>query len=56
MMGQFGIGFCLGGIAMFLAIIFSTDKSLERIKQQASDRGYMVECVGKTGYYWECAK
>lgn len=25
-----------------------------RIKQQAVDRGYMVQCVGKSGHHWEC--
>ena len=24
------------------------------VKFQAFERGYMVECLGKTGYYWEC--
>lgn len=24
------------------------------VKQQAFERGYMVECIGKSGYYWEC--
>lgn len=24
--------------------------------QQAFDRGYAVQCVGKVGYYWECEK
>jgi hypothetical protein len=23
-------------------------------KKQAFDRGFMVQCIGKTGYYWEC--
>jgi hypothetical protein len=22
--------------------------------KRAFDRGYAVQCVGKTGYYWEC--
>ena len=26
----------------------------DEIKQQAYERGYMVECLGKGGYYWEC--
>lgn len=24
------------------------------IMQQAHERGYAVECVGQTGYHWEC--
>ena len=23
-------------------------------KADAFERGYMVECIGKSGYYWEC--
>lgn len=23
-------------------------------KKEAFDRGFMVQCVGNTGYYWEC--
>ena len=23
-------------------------------KQEAFERGFMFQCVGKSGYYWEC--
>lgn len=26
------------------------------IMQQAFERGYAVQCVGKTGYHWECGE
>lgn len=24
------------------------------VHQEAFERGHMVECLGKVGYYWEC--
>ena len=24
--------------------------------QQAFERGYAVQCIGKTGYHWECGE
>lgn len=24
------------------------------VKNEAFERGYMVECLGKSGYYWDC--
>lgn len=43
----------------FLAIYsgFSRDNikfELDQLKQEAYERGYMTQCVGKTGFYWEC--
>ena len=26
----------------------------EGFREQAFERGYMVECLGKVGYHWEC--
>ena len=26
----------------------------DHFKEEAFKRGYMIECLGKTGYYWEC--
>lgn len=37
------ISFCAG----FLA-------GIGVIKQEAIDRGYMVQCIGKSGWHWEC--
>jgi len=28
--------------------------TIQNYKQEAFDRGFMVQCIGKTGYYWEC--
>lgn len=36
------VGFLLWGIVLLTH------------EKQAFDRGFMVQCVGKTGYYWEC--
>lgn len=56
-MNEFGefIGFvvavsCAACTAFFAGFAFA-DKE---ISEQAFQRGYMVECVGKAGYYWEC--
>lgn len=40
----------------FMAFIGATffNPDVRELKQQAFERGYMVECVGKSGYYWEC--
>lgn len=41
--------------ALIAAVAIETYKHKNQyLKQQAFDRGYMVQCVGKTGYYWEC--
>jgi hypothetical protein len=34
--------------------IFVLVYTIQNYKQEAFDRGFMVQCVGKTGYYWEC--
>lgn len=57
-MEGFGLGFLLGVLIGFLAgmligvLIMAEER--EKIKQQSFERGHMVQCVGKTGYYWEC--
>ena len=58
-MDDFVISFVIGAavsVSAFVALLITLDVSDNQIKQQAFDRGYMVECVGKTGYYWECEK
>jgi len=39
------------GLAVLAIILFL---SLASYKKEAFDRGFMVECLGKSGYYWEC--
>jgi hypothetical protein len=34
--------------------IFVLVYTIQNYEQEAFDRGFMVQCVGKTGYYWEC--
>lgn len=41
-------------LAFVAAFFFNAE--VRDLKQQAFQRGYMVECVGKSGYYWECEK
>lgn len=42
----------------FLAFLgaYFAHPDISALKHQAFQRGHMVECVGKTGYYWECEK
>lgn len=39
----FAIGIAVGD--------YNADASL---RKQAFERGFMVQCVGKAGYFWEC--
>jgi len=58
-MDEFAIGGLIGiliGIALLKIILILGGNSPFAIKQQAFDRGYMVECVGESGYHWECEK
>jgi hypothetical protein len=42
-------GFAMG---FFIGMAVFSDSAMI----QAYERGYAVECLGKTGYYWECDK
>jgi hypothetical protein len=37
-----------------IVVLRDTEQSLRDLKQQAFERGYMVQCLGRTGFYWEC--
>lgn len=53
-------GLCLGilvGSTMFIQQYSQTtqkERQLQMFKLEAYERGYMVQCVGKVGYYWGC--
>lgn len=51
--GYFGLGMLVGAIFGVLAGGFLDTIEPTDMQQQAFDRGYMVECIGKTGYYWK---
>ena len=44
----------MGVILGVLLGLVITANLLVNHKKEAFDRGFMVQCVGKTGYYWEC--
>lgn len=46
-----GFGMFIGGLIGLICGIFIAATNIER---EAYQRGYMVECIGKSGYYWEC--
>ena len=49
-MGEFILSAAIG----LLIVVIFLGVSLDGYKQEAFDRGFMVECLGKSGYYWEC--
>jgi hypothetical protein len=54
MMAEFIAGLFSGlVVGLFFGLLMVVDASLE-YQIEAFDRGLMVQCVGKTGYYWEC--
>lgn len=55
-MSGFTLGSCFGaGVVMIVSTIIGVSpRDMDSLQQQAFERGHMVQCVGKTGYYWEC--
>lgn len=47
----FVCGIFLGGLG---SLLMGDSSGREMVMNQAYDRGYAVQCVGKEGYYWEC--
>ncbi len=39
------------GVAMFVLLVTPPES---QVKNEAYERGYMVECLGRLGYHWEC--
>ena len=46
--------FIVGILIASIAGAMLTTIKIEALKSEAASRGYMVECIGKEGYYWEC--
>lgn len=47
------------GVIVVMLIVFGVaymniPSSEQVFMKDAYDRGFAVQCVGKTGYYWEC--
>lgn len=40
------------GFGVLIALLLMSGKAPKQIKQQAYDRGYMVQCIGERGYHW----
>lgn len=54
-MGDFASGLLIGtaiGVIYVMVLVLALAEE-NTLPQQAFDRGYMVECIGKTGYYWK---
>lgn len=43
-------------MGFFLGMGAGHDSGAEATMQQAFERGYAVQCIGKTGYHWECGE
>jgi hypothetical protein len=43
-------------VAVFVVLLFFFGVFLgsNEVEKEAFERGHMVECIGKSGYYWEC--
>lgn len=53
-MNDIAILFAVAIVAMLLGSSIGSEFGEDTVKRQAFERGHMVQCVGKTGYYWEC--
>lgn len=42
------------GIGVQIGMQVEASFTIRQIMQEAFDRGYAVECLGKEGYYWKC--
>ena len=43
-------------VGLVIGHLFGHVDATEEKLKQAFDRGYAVQCIGKEGYYWECAE
>ena len=42
-------------LSFFLSVgVINAKRDLAYFKYQSFERGHMVQCLGKVGYYWEC--
>jgi len=48
---------CWFFIALLAGLYFwDVETSNNAVRQEAFERGHMVECLGKSGYFWECVE
>ena len=41
-------------VVLVAGLVIGYGLAVLEFTNQAYERGYMVECLGKGGYYWEC--
>lgn len=46
----------IAGAFAAVMFIFGLSRGENATMQQAFERGYAVQCIGKTGYHWECGE
>lgn len=44
----------LTGVFLTVVLVTVTNEGWPVSKREVYERGYMVQCIGKSGYYWEC--
>jgi len=50
------LGFWFFIVLLTVWYFWDVETSTNEVRQEAFERGYMVECLGKSGYFWECAE
>lgn len=53
-MFEYIIGLVSGAFLAFVLVGGLLGGQLTDLKKEAYNRGHMVQCLGKTGYYWSC--
>jgi len=52
---SFFMGAIFGALVFFtMMFLFIIPKAQKEVMRQAYERGHAVQCLGKTGYHWEC--
>lgn len=41
-------------LSMTAGVALGTLHGMAIVTKQAAERGYMTQCIGKTGWHWEC--
>lgn len=41
-------------VGFTLVVVLGYRDGRKDVMKEAFNRGYAVQCLGKTGYYWEC--
>lgn len=48
------IFFVVLAVVAMLFFVFGVETGKHNLLREAYERGHAVQCLGKTGYFWEC--